>query len=410
MGGFVDLWRREPAARPFFLAVLQSALGTGAAYVAIMVVAYDRLGSAWAASLVLLADILPGMLLGPVVGAWLDRRDRRRSAALADGLRAVALAGIIVVPGAAGMLALAVVAGLGSTIFRPAVFGLLPSTVDEERRMAAVALWSATGDAGMTLGPALAAACIAVGGASLLLAVNAAAFAGCALLLTRLRPGHAVEEDEHDDAESLADGVREGVRFVLRDPIMRVMVAVTGGVTLCAAMMNVAEVLLARQSLHVGGDGFAAMVAVFGVGMVAGSLASGRSTGPRRLSLGLVGGLAVTGLGLLGSSLAPSLPCALFTFFVTGFGSSLEGAHSRGLAQHLVPQRLLSRFHSINGTLESWGFAGAAVTAGALASLWGARGVFAVSGAAIVLISALTAATLLRRVQQPVAQPAPVAA
>ena len=88
--------------------------------------AYDRLGSAWAASLVLLADILPGMVLGPVVGAWLDRRDRRRSAALADGLRAAALAGMIFVPGAAPMLALAVVAGLGNTIFRPAVFGLLP--------------------------------------------------------------------------------------------------------------------------------------------------------------------------------------------------------------------------------------------------------------------------------------------
>ncbi len=410
MGAFVDLWRREPATRPFFLALLQSALGTGAGYVAIMVVAYDRLGSAWAASLVLLADILPGMVLGPLVGAWLDRHDRRRSAALADGLRAAALAGIIVVPGAVPMLALALVAGLGNTIFRPAVYGLLPSAVGEERRMAAVALWSAVGDAGMTLGPALAGVCIAVGGASLLLAVDAAAFAGCALLLTRVRLVGCPEQDE-PEAESLADGVREGVRFVLGDRSVRILVAVTGGgVTLCAAMMNVAEVLLARRALHVGGSGFGAMVAVFGIGMLAGSLFSGRSTGLRRLSLGFAGGLAILGLGLLGSSLAPSLPFALLSFFVTGFGSSVEATHGRGLGQHLVPQRLLSRFHSINGMIESWGFAGAAVVAGALASLWGARGVFAVSGAAILLISALTAATLVRRVAAPAAQPAPVAA
>jgi MFS family permease len=181
-------------------------------------------------------------------------------------------------------------------------------------------------------------------------------------------------------------------------------------VTLCAAMMNVAEVLLARRALHVGGDGFAAMVAVFGVGIVAGSLCSARSTGPRQLSVGLAAGLAILGLGLVGSSLAPSLPCALVTFFVTGFGSSVEATHGRGLAQHLVPQRLLSRFHSLNGTLESWGFAGAAVAAGALASLWGARGVFAVSGAAVLLIAAVTAATLVRRLAAPAAQPAPVAA
>jgi MFS family permease len=410
MGGFVDLWRREPAARPFFLALLQSALGTGAAYVAIMVVAYDRLGSAWAASLVLLADILPGMLLGPVVGAWLDRRDRRRSAALADALRAAALAGIIVVPGAVPMLALAVVAGLGNTIFRPAVFGLLPSAVAEERRMAAVAMWSALSDAGLTLGPALAAACIAVGGASLLLAVNAAAFAGCALLLTRVRLAGRPAQDEPEPAESLADGVREGVRFVLRDRIVRVLVAVIGGVTLCAAMMNVAEVLLARRALHVGSAGFGAMVAVFGVGMVAGSLVSGRSRGARQLSIGFVGGLAILGLGLVGSSLAPSLPCALLSFWVTGFGSSLEATHARGLGQHLVPQRLLSRYHSMNGTIESWGFAVAAVAAGGLASLWGARGVFAVSGATVLLIAVTSGATLLRRVAEPAAQPAPVAA
>src|ERR1700749_4147905 len=204
MGGVIELWRREPAARPFFVALLQSSLGTGAAYVAIMVVAYDRLGSAWAASPVRVPDVLPGMLLGPLIGAWLARRDRRRSAALADALRAVALAGIIVVPGAVPMLALALVAGLGNMVFRPAVFGLLPSVVAEERRMAAVALWSAVSDAGMTLGPALAAACIALGGASLLLAVNAAAFAGCALLLTRVRLAHHPEEGDTEYTGSLA--------------------------------------------------------------------------------------------------------------------------------------------------------------------------------------------------------------
>ena len=53
-----------------------------------MLVAYERLGSAWAASLILLADMLPSMLLGPLVGAWLDRHDRLRCAIVADVLRA----------------------------------------------------------------------------------------------------------------------------------------------------------------------------------------------------------------------------------------------------------------------------------------------------------------------------------
>ena len=44
---------------------------------------------------------------------------------------------------------------------------------------------------------------------------------------------------------------------------------------------------------------------------------------------------------------------------------------------------MLSRVYSLNGTIESWGFAGAAVLGGTLASLLGARGVFAASGVAL---------------------------
>ncbi len=55
----------------------QSALGNGAAYIALLVVALDRFDSAWAISLILLADFVPGMLLGPLFGAAADRWSRR---------------------------------------------------------------------------------------------------------------------------------------------------------------------------------------------------------------------------------------------------------------------------------------------------------------------------------------------
>jgi MFS family permease len=61
-----------------------------------------------------------------------------------------------------------VLTGLGATVFRPAVFGLLPAAVAPQRRMAATALYSAVQDAGLMVGPALAAVVIALGGASAL--------------------------------------------------------------------------------------------------------------------------------------------------------------------------------------------------------------------------------------------------
>ena len=72
----VTLWKTERRARWFFAAHLQGSLGAGAGYIALLVLAYERIGSAWGATAVLLADVLPAMLLGPLLGGLIDRTSR----------------------------------------------------------------------------------------------------------------------------------------------------------------------------------------------------------------------------------------------------------------------------------------------------------------------------------------------
>jgi MFS family permease len=391
----VGLWRDERGARAFFAAVALGATGTAAAYVALMLVAYERLGSAWAASAVLLAELLPGMLFGPLVGAWIDRRDRRRCLVAAQVVHAAALAAMIVVPGAPALLALAVLTGFAGDVARPATFALLPTMVREERRMAAVALWGAVRDSGMLIGPALAAGVLLLGGPELLLGAVAVALVAAAATFARVR---FVSEPERDTGDaSLVDGVREGLRYVGRDRVLRLLASATGVIVLASGMMNVAEVLLAQEDLEAGGAGFALLVTVFGVGSVLGSLASARSTTLARLKRGYVAGHGVLGLGLLGTALAPTVAWAAAGFFVTGLGTSAAMTHDRGLLQQLVPGHMLSRVHGLVGSIEAWGLAGAALLGGTLATLLGARGVFVVSGCALVLIAALSALVLLPR-------------
>jgi MFS family permease len=388
----IELWRREPGARAFFGAVSSGALATGAAYIGVMLVAYERFGSAWAATLILLAEFLPGMLAGPLIGAWLDRQDRLRCAIASDLVRAGSLVAMMLLPGAPALFALALVTGCATTVFRPAAFALLPSVVHSERRMAATATWGALHDAGMMIGPALAAGALVLGGAGVLLGATAALFACSAALFSRTT---LVSAPERAGDASLVEGAREGLRFVSRDATLRVLVAGTGVIVLAAGMMNVAEVLLAQRDLHVGGTGFAVMVAVFGVGATLGSVASAGSDTLARLKLGYVGGLGLVGAGLLGSALAPSLGWALASFFVTGFGNAFSMIHDRGLIQHLVPGQMLSRTHALTGTIEAWGFFGAALLGGTLGTLLGARGVFAVSGLALLLVAAVAGRALL---------------
>ena len=89
------LWREERPSRWFFAAHLQGGLGAAAGYVALMLLAYERIGSAWAATAVMLADLIPSMLLGPLLGSLVDRTGRLRCAVVSDIVRASAFAALV---------------------------------------------------------------------------------------------------------------------------------------------------------------------------------------------------------------------------------------------------------------------------------------------------------------------------
>ena len=134
----VDLFRQEPRARVFFGVLAQSSLGTGAGYIALLLIAYERFDSPWAIRLVLLADLLPAMLLGPVFGAAADRWSRRwlRGASRTSSARWRS-SGIALVDGFVATVALALLAGVGTGLFTPAALAALPSLVAEKRLPAA---------------------------------------------------------------------------------------------------------------------------------------------------------------------------------------------------------------------------------------------------------------------------------
>ena len=183
------LWREERPSRWFFAAHLQGGLGAAAGYVALMLLAYERIGSAWAATAVMLADLIPSMLLGPLLGSLVDRTGRLRCAVVSDIVRASAFAALVFTDGIAPMIALALMSGVGNALFRPATSALLPSLVDGTRLAPANALYGMVRDVGQLVGPALAAGLLLLGSPELVLGLNAITFAISAGLLVRLR-GH----------------------------------------------------------------------------------------------------------------------------------------------------------------------------------------------------------------------------
>src|SRR5215213_3199736 len=109
----------EPRARRLLAAHAQSAFGTGAAYVALLVVAFDRFHSPFAVSAILLCGAFAGLAL---VGSF------------------------------EATVVFALLAGAGQAAFQPAVMASLPTLVDRERLSTATGVYGAIQELGYTAG------------------------------------------------------------------------------------------------------------------------------------------------------------------------------------------------------------------------------------------------------------------
>jgi MFS family permease len=391
----LDLVRHEPRGRLFFVALAQSALGTGAAYVALLLVALDRFDSPWAIGLVLLADVVPSMLLGPLFGAAADRWSRRACAVVADVLRAVAFAGLVLVDGFAPTVALALLAGLGTGLFKPATLAALPSLVAKERVPAATSLYGALEDLGYIGGPALAAAALLVGGPETILGVNAVTYAVSACLLAPLPFGQRpARTDESMKRPSLLREARDGLVATAGIKGLRILLVATGGALLAGAIFNVGQPLLARVVLDAGDAGFAVLVTCYGFGFIAGSLAGAKGGALHALKRRYLLGAFLMAVGFAATGLAPTIAAAVVTSLAAGFGNGLLLVYERLLILGVVPDALGGRVFGIRDAITAWAFATGFLVGPLLIDVVGTRTMITAAGVGGIAVWAVAAVGL----------------
>jgi MFS family permease len=389
-------------ARVYFAVLAQSALGTGAAYVALLVVAYDRLHSAWAISLVLVADLVPAALFGPIFGAAADRWSRRGCLIVSDVVRGAAFLGIALVDSYAATVALAILAGAGTGLFNPASLAAIPSLVKIERLPAATALYGAITDFGFVVGPALAALLLLFGGPEIILFANAATFGLSAVVLSRLRFGAAPRvEDNAAPRPGLLREAREGLQVIAALSGVRTVIVASGAMLLFAGLFNVAELPFATGELDAGNAGFGALTAVYGLGFVGGSLSGSRGGAPVVLKRRFLGGLALVGAGFVACGIAPGFATAVLAFAVAGVGNGLLLVYERLLIQTTVDDTVMARVFGVRDGLSAWAFAAAFLAAGGLIEALGVRTVLVVAGVGGLLVWVLARIALRRAWEAP---------
>jgi MFS family permease len=392
-------------ARRFFFAHAQSSIGSGIAIVGLPLLAYERFHTPWALTLVLLCELLPAVVLGPLLGALADRLPRRTSLVTADVLRLGAFGALAFVPSFGLMIACALVAGIGTALFNPSALASLSQVARPENRPAAMSLYSALDDIGLTLGPAIAGGLLLVFGPQTLMAVNACTFTISAALLATIPLKGPITRP----STTLLASLRAGAREIAARPGVRILLASSTVAVIAVGMVNVGEVVLARELLGVGGSGLAALMTASGVGTFLGSTFGTRTGTSWQWRKAYILGLVCMAADLMLCAIAPFFWLILMTFALGGFGNGLALVHDRLLLAHAVPEALHGRLFALHKTCTSGAFVIAFVMAGALISTFGVQAMFLVAGLLLIVIILIVRPHLRALWPEPVAEPAAAA-
>lgn len=391
--GPLGLLGRAPGFRLLFLAALGSGVGTMLAVIALTVDVYERTGSgAWVSAL-LIADFLPTIAIGLLLGPLVDRLSRRRLMIAADLVRLGAFLVLPFAPNAGTIVALALVVGFANGFFRPAAYAGMPNLVDASDLPRANSLLQATDNLTWLLGPLLGGVLLAAFGPEIPYLVNAVTFAVSAVLIVRI-PARLLASEKSLSRGHWQD-LAEGFRVVLRSrALLTVLVAwtiVMGG----NAAVNVAEVFLVRDAFDAGNLELGLMMGGAGAGLVLGSLAAGPLLERRQVGLVYGGSIATMAVGFGLAAVAPSVWVALPCVVVSGIGNGAASVCNPLLVQTGAPDRVRGRAFtvvmSVNFAVLGLGMA----VAGPLTDIFGARWLWG-GAAAIFAVAAVVAWTLGR--------------
>jgi MFS family permease len=380
-------WRRGPWRRPDFARLWAgqsiSVFGSLVSGTAIPFTAVLLLGATpWQMGLLNVARLLPGFLASPLAGVWVDRLPRRPILIGTDIGRAFLL---LIIPvayllGGLGMAHLYAVAFLSSilTIFFDVAYqSYMPSLVDREDLVQGNSALTASASVAEVGAFSLAGWLVQVVGGPIAVLIDAVSFMVSAAFVGRIRTKEtppAPGKTEDGTPTGVRAEVAEGVRFVLRDPVLRSLAVALGCIECSWPMFGTVFLLYATKDLGFAPGVLGGIFAVGGAASFVGALAAGPVT--RRFGVGaaMVGCVLVFGLGMAIVPLATGatlLSGALLVAqqLIVDPAATIYEINGVSLRQSLAPERMLGR---VNAAMRfiGWGAMLAGSLLGGLLGGW----------------------------------------
>jgi MFS family permease len=329
-----------PNYRLFFGGQLVSLIGSWISMTATSWLVYRLTGSAMALGVVGFAGQIPGFIMGPFAGAYLDRWDRHRVLVVTQTISMLqTFSGHITVP---AIVALNAVQGMVNAFDMPARQAFLTTMISDREDLAnAIALNSSMFNAARLVGPSVAGLMIATAGESWCFFVDGVSYMAVIIALVAMKDVRRI--GRHEAPAGIVEHLLEGWRYVFGFRPIRSLILQLAWLCLVAMPFSVLMPVFADEILGGGPYTLGFLMGASGLGALSGALWLTTRKSVVGLGRVILTNTVVFGCGLIGFALSRSLPVSIVFMTITGFGMMVQMASTNTVIQTIVDEEKRGR-------------------------------------------------------------------
>ena len=325
-----------------------------AVWISLLVYAYEHGGTS-ASSLIAIVQLVPCMVLGPLIGAFADRHRAGRVLVLGYAVQGTTMAGMALAIAAGApvwvVFVLAPVVNIGISVTRPAQAALVPSIVRTAEELTASNVLAGWVEQGSRLVvPAVAGVLLAVNGPALSIGVTAGMVVVAGVLVLSVPGSEAAPGDE-----SVTTKLRANLGAAGRDRSTRLLLALTVLYQAFVGALDLLCVILALRVLHLGQGGAGYLNAAVAAGGVAAGVVTASLVGRPRLVRFLVGGILGATVALALVAADPTVALAFVLLAFVGLSGAVFEVTGQTLLQRVAPSDALAGIFSLRESLMDLG-------------------------------------------------------
>ncbi|MGI6662938.1 MAG: MFS transporter [Bacillota bacterium] len=335
-----------------------SALTDNITAMALSILVLQRTGSATKASLGLLLQMIPALILGPVAGVVLDRVQRKTVLVVSDISRAVAglIAACALYGGRFGLIHVygwMTLSGIVRAFYDPATNALIPTVVSKESIQPANAVHTLGKNTAMILGPAIGGFALSRLGGTWTLAAGALAFSLAASCVALMQPLHEDRAGRVAGRPGLAEAM-EGFKFYKAVPLAMHLLIMAVMVNLCTMPSGLA---FQYHVLNVLGRDSDVLGLLFSIAAVASSVASyfmaTRGRWPR-LGRTMASGIAAMAVSFGVIGISRHVWQVFLAFALFGASTPFIQVPMSTIYQEITPQDVRGRVFALRFTVSTF--------------------------------------------------------